>query len=334
MRAMKHLLIGFMFVFLLADCLSFAKNPAAGSPGVILFQHPNYMGRSILITGEVRALDAPNFRFNNKAASLKLVGGARSVALYRLKDFQGQCQTFTHDVPSLIGTTIGVNRVSSVKVNGGCQTAGTGSSQNTMARTERGVYLYQHPDFKGASVKVVGEVADLRDGRYNFNNKASAVKLVGNVSRVAVWKDANFVGDCETLTRDFPSLAATTVGNNNVSSLIVDQDCNCKKYIKVKNTGALQGLRVKIFRAQTNQSVLLHQKYLNPAEVFAVSFPRENPGAGVDVIIESTSLGGFVKMASVWCKLNDSHEFKYDFGWGAIMHRWGPPWHAWEPVGK
>jgi hypothetical protein len=332
MRKSIYLGIVFLFLCLIGVFIYPGESPPASGPGVILYEHAEYEGKSVTITGDVRNLKAENYKFNDKASSLKLIGGATQVAVFEHENFLGKCQTFTRNVPSLRNTTIGNDRISSVRVNQSCMSGQEVSRPDPYARVERGVVLYEHDSYQGLSIKLVGEIKDLKDGMYNFNDMASSLKLLGNVSKVAVWEDANFIGKCETILRDTSSLGATTVGNDKVSSLIVDQDCNCKKYIKVKNTEGMAIWRVKIYKAHTNKSVLLNEKRLLAGETFAVSFPRENPPEGVDVVIESMLIPPFATIGSQWCKLNDSHEFEYNFGWGAVKHRWGPPWGDWEIV--
>jgi hypothetical protein len=335
MSITKYLMIGLVFMCFVPGFISSVDRPGQGAPGVILYQYPNYQGKSIGITGDVRALSAPDFRFADQASSLRLANGATSVAVYQNENFLGNCRTFTGDVPSLIGTNFN-NKISSIKVNGKCQSGGTAQAGGVMSlpQNERGVRLYQKINYGGLSILVDGEIPDLKDGRYNFDNRTSSLKLLGNIFKVAVWEEANFIGNCAVITnRQIPSLVGKPIGINKISSLIVDQDCDCKKYIKVTNTNP-SGWMIKLYKANTNQSVLLHKKYLSPSQVFAVSFPKENPVEGIDVVIESLTLSGYVKVASVWCKLNDSHEFRFNLGWGSVMHRWGSPWCAWEPASQ
>jgi hypothetical protein len=331
MRVMKYVVIGLVCFCVIQGILSFGKNPAAAVPGVILYQLPNYQGKSIGITGEVRTLGAPDYRFANQASSLRLVNGATSVTVYQNENFRGRFRVFTHDVPSLIGTNFN-NSISSIKVNAAGNSGGTAQSggQSSGHTSANGVCLYQRINYGGLSLLVNGEIPDLKAGQYNFDNRTSSLKLFGNVRKVAVWEEANFVGNCEVITnRQIPSLVGKPIGINKISSLITDQDCECKKYIKVRNSD-MSVWKVELHKGNSDQSGLIQEKTIASGQVFAVSFPKENPAAGVTVVIKSLTLGGYKKIAGVWCKLNDSHEFRFDFGWGCVMHRWGPPWGDWK----
>ena len=86
------------------------------------------------------------------------------------------------------------------------------------------VILYKNYNYKGTERQISGNVADLSQSPWYFNNVASSLKLQG-VSSIAVYELANFGGTCETITRDIPNLKSTFIGNDKISSLKLNANC-------------------------------------------------------------------------------------------------------------
>ncbi|MCK4889824.1 MAG: hypothetical protein KAS21_00590 [Candidatus Aminicenantes bacterium] len=96
-----------------------------------------------------------------------------------------------------------------------------------------GVYLYTKPNYKGFEHRVTIDHSQLPTSKYvtaprrayvNFNDAVSSIRLVG-ISYVAVYTNADFRGNCETITRDIPNLNKTSIGNNTMSSIKINARC-------------------------------------------------------------------------------------------------------------
>ena len=88
------------------------QRPAlSGRPHALLYSDPDFEGRELLIEDSV-VTNLEDWGFNDRAASLKIVGG--SWLLCTDADFRGRCRTFgPGDYPRLPGDT--ANRISSAR---------------------------------------------------------------------------------------------------------------------------------------------------------------------------------------------------------------------------
>lgn len=73
-----------------------AAQAQRGGGGAILYELPNYQGRSVTITGP--AADLGDWRFNDRAQSARFSGTWRAC---EHDDFEGRCQEIRGDVPDL-----------------------------------------------------------------------------------------------------------------------------------------------------------------------------------------------------------------------------------------
>ena len=174
---------------------------------------------------------------------------AAQVTLYEHPDYGGASQTFDSDVLDLSGTTIGDNRVSSVRLAPGCslelfehpnyrgnrlvltesvsRLAGTrvGDDQASSLRVRcraaagQGVVLFEHPDFRGREAVFYQDVPDLKAERFP-DNEASAVRVAPGCT-VTLYEHPNYRGDSTTLYEDDAYLENDRIGDNRVSSLRV-----------------------------------------------------------------------------------------------------------------
>ncbi len=208
------------------------------SPGcrLTLFEHPDFQGQSTVLTG-----DEPDMRRtslgNDRASSLRLdcdrsghgsdpwdAGAGGGATLYAGGDYSGRSQTFTRDARHLAETEVGNDTVSSVRVDPGCR-----------------LMLFEHPRYQGRTSELTGDEPDMRRTSLG-NDRASSLRL--DCSRrgqggyddrwrdrgVTLYRDADFRGRSETLTRDVRNLGETAVGNDAVSSVRVDSGCRAVLY--------------------------------------------------------------------------------------------------------
>jgi Beta/Gamma crystallin/Peptidase inhibitor family I36 len=162
--------------------------------------------------------------------------GQRGATLYSDADFRGSSEVFVGDVGNLSRTRIGNDHASSVRVSPGCR-----------------VILYSDANFRGRSMEVSYDVPTL-SGSAVGNDSVSSLRVDcrgngnggGNVpppqpvsqpagggpgpSGVTLfWRD-DFHGRSYFFDRDNPDLSSTPFGNNQASSIIVDERCRVTLY--------------------------------------------------------------------------------------------------------
>ncbi|NIO48371.1 MAG: hypothetical protein GTN73_02875 [Candidatus Aminicenantes bacterium] len=200
------LILGTVFFCFIWIFMFVAVHLIAEEPHVILYNLTNYRGRQMKITKSAPNLSSSPYKFDNMAASIKLVG-VSSVAVYEDGNYRGWCETITRDIPNLAALDIGKNKISSIKLNARC--ASTGPS----------VILYERKNYQGNQIRIRGNkwVIDSK-------LKPSSLKLDG-ASSVAVYTGERYSGFCETFTKNVENLSKTSIGNNNIKSLKVNGNC-------------------------------------------------------------------------------------------------------------
>jgi hypothetical protein len=192
-------------------------------PAVILYEKKNFGGKKLKVSGDVPSLTGEKYKFNDDADSIQLSDGAVSVAIYENEGYVGNCTTLTADTPDLDKTNVGRNRLTSLKVNQRCGEA------------TRGVYLFEDTNYEGKSLTLTENAASLKG--LNFNDKTSSIKLV-QISSIAVFENENWEGKCETIKADTPSLKGSEVGNDKISSIKVNAECDKLRTLIIKNHAA------------------------------------------------------------------------------------------------
>jgi len=182
-------------------------NPGAGQ--IALFVDADYHGQCVVKNiGEYpnpNSIGLPN----DSISSVKVGGNVRAV-LCRDDNYQGGCETFTSDDPDLGNNSIGNDQVSSVKVEPRC-------SLNADQ-----IALFVDPNYGGQCVvKNIGEYPNPSSIGLP-NDSISSLKVGGNV-RAVLCRDDNYGGGCETFTSDDPDLGNNSIGNDQVSSVKVEQ---------------------------------------------------------------------------------------------------------------
>lgn len=169
---------------------------------------------------------------------------ARGVTVYEHEDFGGRAATFYDDNPQLDGTPIGNDRVSSVRVDPGCE-----------------AILFEEVGFRGRSTVVVGELRFLR-GTEVGNDRVSSLqvrcrRLGGHAPPdwrgrpgAVLYDDTGFEGRYEVFYDDERNLERSRIGNDSVSSLRVAPGCKVTLYedanfrgARLEVTGELDDLR-------------------------------------------------------------------------------------------
>ena len=138
-----------------------------------------------------------------------------SVTLYEHPDFRGDSESFTGDVGSLLGSRIGDDRVSSVRVAPGCT-----------------VTLYEHPDFRGARTILRGDAGRLA-GTEVGDDRASSIRVLCASSGphgVALFVDTEYEGREAVFYEDVADLRPDVFPDNAASSVRVPDGCSVTLY--------------------------------------------------------------------------------------------------------
>lgn len=172
-----------------------------------LYELPNFLGRSVVVTGENTNLSG--IGFNDRARSARLQG-VWSVCADA--GFRGHCETLSGNVafmpPGLEASASSLRATVAGGIPGipgfpgypGGGWGGTGTAT-----------LYEFPNFQGRSVVVTREEGNLSN--VGFNDRARSARFEGTWR---VCEDASYRGRCETFVGSVPNLSLRISG---VSSL-------------------------------------------------------------------------------------------------------------------
>lgn len=148
---------------------------------------------------------------NDSISSLK-VGANVQVIVCKDTNFRGDCIRLTHDVSFLNDGRVGNDAVTSLRV----QAIGT----NQCPPGPNQVSFYTNADFLGACVtRSVGDYPT-GDSIGLPNDSISSIR-VGAGAQVLACVDENFSGRCEVITGSHANLAASAVGNDQITSVRV-----------------------------------------------------------------------------------------------------------------
>ncbi len=182
------------------------------SDQIALFEHGGYGGScKVLNKGDYANPSSMGFA-NDSASSIKVGGNVKAI-LCRDDNYNGGCEEFAGDDGNLGDNSIGDNQVSSVKVQDRGGSGGCNPNSDQVA-------LFEHPNY-GGNCKTFGRGDYPNPGSMGFaNDSASSVKVGGNVKAV-LCRDDNYNGGCEDFTGDDSDLNGNSIGDNQVSSLKV-----------------------------------------------------------------------------------------------------------------
>lgn len=178
-----------------------------GAPSIVLYDEPNFLGRSIRVEGIVDSLE----RFNDRARSMIVYSGEWELCQH--DRFRGDCMVFREGQHAHLGPLSG--DVSSLRPlapvtlpvePGPGEIGGWG-------RGARAV-LYSGTGFRGRSIVVNDNIVDNLQGS-GFNDRVSSLRI-----ERGYWlfcSDAHFNGACRTFgPGDYPELPAAL--NDRISS--------------------------------------------------------------------------------------------------------------------
>jgi hypothetical protein len=184
-------------------------------PGVYLYQHRDYRGKCVRINTDIDQLDTTRLG-GDSASSIRIIG-SWTAYLYADSRYRGAFSRFTSSDPSLDDDAVANDRASSVKVGRGNMTLDPTSVPS--CGSGEGVYLYEHPNFRGQCLKLSADEPRLNrtaDG----GDRTSSVKIVGSWT-VRLYAHDDYQGEFTTLQGDDADLGDTEVGNDHASSIKV-----------------------------------------------------------------------------------------------------------------
>lgn len=170
-----------------------------GERGVVLFDQPNFAGRSLRVEGVADTLE----RFNDRARSMIIYDGEWELCQH--DRFRGDCMVFREGQHANLGPLSG--DVSSLRpLAAGTPTTPPEPGPGQIGGWGRGVraVLYEGQGFRGRSV-VVNEAPVDNLQSSGFNDRASSLRI-----ERGYWlfcSDAQFRGECRTFgPGDYPTL--------------------------------------------------------------------------------------------------------------------------------
>lgn len=180
-----------------------------GREGVYLYTEPAYGGRCLKLIA-----DEPDLRlygFDDRVVSVRTVGDWEAT-LFRDLAYTGVSALLADDTPDLAFTPLGDRQATSIQVRR------LPDPPRDVCDGGPGVYLYQDPGYRGRCLKLIADAPDLRN--YGFDDRASSVRTVGGYD-ATLFRDLSFTGAATPIAGDNLSLADDTVGDDQVTSLIV-----------------------------------------------------------------------------------------------------------------
>ena len=197
----------------------------SGAGEAIVYAHPDFRGQSLRVTHAIPHLN--QYRFNDKASSIRVTGGAWEVCVD--PNYRGRCQIITYREGQLNQVRLN-DKITSIRPvsDRGARHDGRGRNDrwDRDDRWDRGrdrgyrgrgnapVVLYQHPDFRGDALPVDGAIRHLNQLR--FNDKVSSIAIQSGVWEVCT--DPDFRGRCEIINRSVPQTNYYRL-NDNITSI-------------------------------------------------------------------------------------------------------------------
>ncbi|MBI3732088.1 MAG: fibronectin type III domain-containing protein [Chloroflexi bacterium] len=193
---------------------SSCPNPTPSSTQVVIFANTGYGGNCVVLgVGDYPDPSYLGSVGNDNAESIR-VGSSVQAILCKDDNYAGGCTSaITSDTSDLSSTSIGNNQLSSLHVQNRSSSCSYSSDQ---------VVIYANTGYSGSCV-VLG-VGDYPNPSYLGsvgNDNAESIR-VGSSVQAILCKDDNYAGGCtSTITSDTSDLSSTSIGNNQLSSLHV-----------------------------------------------------------------------------------------------------------------
>lgn len=198
-------------------------------PGVRIYEHARYRGRSDLLYGDVADLAATDVG-TGRISSVEVPRGFR-VVLFDQTNYRGRSEVIEHDETNLDGGRVGNDRARSLRIeradtpisrhhNGkGNRNRDRDRGQGRKNRRE-GVILYSRPNYQGDHKVIYDDVINL--DRHPFGNDRLFSIKVPQGCRVTLYRDSDFNGRSEVFEGSDPALADNRIGAGQASSIRVE----------------------------------------------------------------------------------------------------------------
>ena len=205
--------------------------PAEGEGAAILYQHSDFRGQSIRVTGPIPHLS--QYRFNDTASSIRIQGGSWEVCVD--PNFRGRCEILTYPEGELGQLRLNDN-ISSIRPvagwghdRGGWRDRPRGHDRRyddrpgygrggygggRYGRNDAPVVLFEDADYRGDALPVNGAIPHLNQLR--FNDKVSSIAI--NSGAWEVCTDPNYRGHCEVISRSVGETGYYRL-NDNITSI-------------------------------------------------------------------------------------------------------------------
>jgi Beta/Gamma crystallin len=171
--------------------------PAYDRSRVEIFTNPNFGGAAMTIDSDMSSLR--NTGFNDEIQSMRVFAGNWEACEH--KDFGGACMVFGPGdyrrlPPQMDRAITSIRQLTREPTWTGL--IPSGASYQMLAadapRSRHPIWLYEHSNFQGATLRAVGDVADL--GRTAMNDRASAMFISWGTWQLC--EHANYGGRCFT----------------------------------------------------------------------------------------------------------------------------------------
>jgi hypothetical protein len=173
------------------------RRGGGNEPGAIyLYEHASFQGRSVRIDSEVT--DLRQLNFNDMASSFRIEGGGQWELCWNA-NYRGSCQVVSGQNPDL-GRSPFNDQISSVRPVGHAGPPGD----------RVGLTLWSEPNFRGRSVTISEDVANLE--RVRFNDQARSVQV--HRGSWTLCEHSDYRGRCETFDRDVGDLQRFSLSRN------------------------------------------------------------------------------------------------------------------------
>ena len=147
---------------------------------------------------------------NDALSSIRIPQGVQ-VVVYEHSHYRGRAELLTGDVINLRHSAVGNDSVSSIRV---IRADGHGSGRDV------GVVLFEHEQFGGRGIVLMGDQADL--ARSGLGNDALSSLRVPRGCRVTLFENDHFRGRREVFTHDDADLRNNAIGSDRASSIRIE----------------------------------------------------------------------------------------------------------------
>ena len=184
-----------------------------GRVSVTVYEHAGFRGRQATYYGDVAWLP-------EGISSFRLHGRC-TVTLFRGQNFSGRRQSFDREVSDLGRHSIGNDRIRSLVLSPWRAAPAPPPTKKIPPPPSKKirpgqVILYQHSNYSGRSMRLSGNIADMRRTAIG-NDALSSLRVQGAV--VTLYEHINFQGRSQTFTSNVADLNRSRIGGDTTSSI-------------------------------------------------------------------------------------------------------------------